>query len=147
MITVQTYTTEGNSFEQLRRQRPHNYDLMVRMAEMQISKGHDYTPEGDSAGLGNLLECERFGIPAWLGVLTRMSDKWTRICTFAKKGMYKVKDESFEDTLLDLAIYCLLCILAWRRTKKLIDPNKVAVSSTLCDVMENPGRRGTPNGS
>jgi hypothetical protein len=37
-----------------------------------------------------------------------MSDKFARITTFVNKGVLKVKDESVEDTLLDLANYCIL---------------------------------------
>jgi hypothetical protein len=37
-----------------------------------------------------------------------MLDKVARVVTFVKKGVLQVKDESVEDTLLDLANYCIL---------------------------------------
>jgi hypothetical protein len=58
------------------------------------------------------------GIPAWKGCLIRLSDKFSRLCSFARKEDYQVKDESIEDTLLDNAIYSLICILLYREYKK-----------------------------
>jgi hypothetical protein len=43
-----------------------------------------------------------------IGFITRMSDKMSRIGSFISNGTLQVKDESVEDTLLDLANYCLL---------------------------------------
>lgn len=43
-----------------------------------------------------------------LGFHVRMHDKMSRIKTFIEKGFYKVKDESFLDTCLDLANYAIL---------------------------------------
>lgn len=43
-----------------------------------------------------------------VGFMTRMMDKVSRICTFIKKGVLTVSDETVEDTLIDLANYCIL---------------------------------------
>ena len=59
------------------------------------------------------------GIPAWKGCLVRLSDKFSRLCSFAKKEQYEVKDESIEDTLKDLAVYALIAVILYReRIKK-----------------------------
>ena len=42
-----------------------------------------------------------------------MGDKYSRLTEFAKKGEFKVDDESFKDTCLDLANYALLCYLCY----------------------------------
>jgi hypothetical protein len=47
-----------------------------------------------------------------------LGDKWSRLTTFAKKGLLQVKDESVEDTFLDMAIYSLLGVLAYRRARE-----------------------------
>ena len=63
-------------------------------------KNHDY---GDSFG-----ECFRkLGI---ISAVTRISDKYNRLCSLATKPEEerKVKDESIKDTLLDLANYCIM---------------------------------------
>lgn len=71
-------------------------------------KNSDYN--NDSSGYENIIESEEIGIPAWKGVLVRMSDKWGRIKTLAKGKEALVKDESIKDTLKDLANYSLICI-------------------------------------
>lgn len=43
-----------------------------------------------------------------IGFVTRMSDKFSRIGSFVTKGILQVKDESVEDTLIDMANYCIL---------------------------------------
>jgi hypothetical protein len=62
------------------------------------------------------------GIPAWKGVLVRISDKFSRLCAFARQETLKVSDENIEDTLIDLANYCLICVLLYKELKD--DPVK-----------------------
>lgn len=46
-----------------------------------------------------------------IAALTRMSDKWQRIeQLMLHKGMAKGSDESLEDSLKDLANYCLMTV-------------------------------------
>lgn len=51
------------------------------------------------------------------GFLVRMTDKLCRINSFVQKGFLLVKDESVEDTLLDLANYCIL-LAGYFRSKR-----------------------------
>ena len=44
-------------------------------------------------------------------ILIRLGDKYNRLKALMKNGKAKVKDESIEDTLLDLANYCLMEIV------------------------------------
>jgi hypothetical protein len=55
---------------------------------------------------------------AEIGFLTRMSDKLSRIGSYVTKGILMVKDESIEDTLIDLANYCILFAGYIRSQKK-----------------------------
>lgn len=87
---------------------PRFYELLQEMAELHSRKNHDYS--GDDP-LANLRGCEEIGIPAWKGVLVRLQDKWGRLKTFAKKGRLEVTNESAKDTLMDNAVYSLLCII------------------------------------
>lgn len=71
-------------------------------------KNADYTGGSDDpffnftrVEANNITQTER-------GFLTRMSDKFSRIITFVNRGVLLVKDETIEDTLLDLANYCIL---------------------------------------
>ncbi len=95
---------------------PEFYKLLERMAEIHSIKNRDYNPSDDP--LANFKICESMGIPAWKGCLVRMGDKFSRLCSFAKKEKYEVRDESVEDTLIDLAVYSLLCVILYREQLK-----------------------------
>lgn len=95
---------------------PDFYKLLDKMKEIHSAKNHDYS--GGDDPFKNFKISETMGIPAWKGCLIRKSDKFSRLCSFAKKEDYQVKDESVEDTLLDDAIYSLICILLYREYKK-----------------------------
>ena len=66
-------------------------------------KNHDY---GNSFGE----TYKKLGI---ISAITRISDKYNRICSLATKSAdeRKVKDESIKDTLLDLANYCIMTVI------------------------------------
>jgi len=87
---------------------PRFYQLLEKMATIHSNKNHDYA--GDDP-LSNFRMSEKIGIPAWKGCLVRMGDKYSRICNFAKQEKFEVEDEKIEDTLLDLAVYSLICII------------------------------------
>ncbi len=84
-------------------------NLLNELEELHNRKGHDYS--GDDDRSSNFYLTEQMGIPAWKGCLVRMSDKFARLCQFAKTEELKVKDESVIDTLKDMAVYSLLCIM------------------------------------
>lgn len=89
--------------------------LLQEMAELHAKKDHDYA--GDKH-LSNFEECEKFNIPAWKGVLVRLSDKWSRVKSLVKKGGNKVKDESLIDTLMDISVYALITIILLEEAKR-----------------------------
>jgi len=55
-----------------------------------------------------------------IGFLTRMLDKFCRLVSFVQLGVLLVKDESLEDTALDLANYCIL-FAGYVRSKKKVN--------------------------
>ena len=79
--------------------------LLTQMSETFKKKNSDYAGEDP---FSNFRQSERIGIPAWKGCLVRIGDKYSRLCQLAKKGEAEVKDETFEDTCMDLAIYALI---------------------------------------
>lgn len=94
---------------------PMFYELLNRMAEIHIRKNQDY---GDGHPLGNFMGVKPLGVDPLTGVLVRMSDKWSRLCTLHKKGgVGQVKEESMVDTLIDLACYSLLAIIVMTETQ------------------------------
>jgi len=78
------------------------------MSRITRAKNADYTGGSDDP-FSNFRQVESLGIASTeQGFLTRMVDKVARISSFVKQGTLQVKDESVEDTLLDLANYCIL---------------------------------------
>lgn len=116
---------------------PRFFKLIEKMAELHANKNRDY---GNGNPLGNFMTVEDLGVDPFLGVLVRMSDKWTRICSLTKQGENHVKDESIEDTLLDLANYSLLALVIRAEVKGKADDS----SSTL---VADPSTYIAPTGS
>jgi hypothetical protein len=85
-------------------------NIQAKQLEITIAKNSDYTGATNDA-FANFKQIGAL-VPIIgsieLGFLTRMSDKMSRIGSFLSKGSLQVKDESVEDTLLDLSIYCIL---------------------------------------
>lgn len=93
-----------------------------RMVDITARKNADYAGSGADAfnnfrHIGNMVQVQGVDMVA-VGFLTRMSDKFSRIGSFIAKGELQVKDESVEDSLLDLANYSAL-FAGYLRDKKL----------------------------
>lgn len=73
------------------------------MANLYAAKNADY---GDSFGQ----TFEKLGI---ISAVTRISDKYNRLVSLATKPEtdIKVKDEKIEDTLTDMACYCIMTLI------------------------------------
>lgn len=81
------------------------YESIVnQMKDTCIAKNKDY-------GTSVQDTYEKFGD---ISYLVRLHDKWNRINALMKNGKAEVKDESVDDTILDLANYCLL----WLTSRK-----------------------------
>lgn len=79
-----------------------------KMIAITKAKNADYTGT-DPDPFSNFSRVHSLGICSIeQGFLVRMTDKLSRISSFVQKGVLEVKDESVEDTLLDLANYSLL---------------------------------------
>ena len=83
-------------------------DCCAKMIAVTKAKNADYT--GTSLDpFANFSRVEAIGICSTeQGFLTRMFDKFSRVTSFVQKGVLQVKDESVEDTLIDLANYAIL---------------------------------------
>jgi hypothetical protein len=80
-----------------------------KLIAITTAKNADYTGDSDDP-FKNFRICEAIGAAAVeQGFVVRMSDKLSRIVSLAvNKKEAKVLDEKLEDTLLDLANYCIL---------------------------------------
>ena len=81
--------------------------LIQEIHQLHDNKNADYADDADP--LSNFRKCEEIGIPAWKGILVRMTDKWSRITQLASGKT--PKNESLRDSLIDNAVYSLLCVL------------------------------------
>lgn len=88
-----------------------------RMFAITKAKNEDYTA-GSVNPYANFERVEALDIATTeQGFLTRMTDKLCRINSFCQRGVLSVKDESVEDTLMDLANYSIL-MMGYIRSKR-----------------------------
>lgn len=89
--------------------RPQLFDafkaLHTKWEEIMIAKNSDYSSENDV--FKNFNGSELIWVSAEQAILVRMMDKMTRIWNLLTKEA-AVKDESIQDTLLDLSNYAIL---------------------------------------
>lgn len=79
--------------------------ILERMAAIYRVKNSDY-------GNSYELSARPLGRPVVEGLLHRMSDKLARACRLAQGQAPQVEGEALTDTLMDLACYSVLAILA-----------------------------------
>lgn len=81
--------------------------ITTEMNDLYAAKNADY---GDSFGQ----TFDKLGI---ISAVTRISDKYNRLVSLATKPSdeIKVKDEKIEDTLMDMACYCVMTLVELRK--------------------------------
>lgn len=90
-------------------------ELMTANSDFALSlvrkKTMDYATIDDP--YRNFRMCESVGVSIEKGILVRMCDKLSRIGNLIDNGTARVKDESVEDTLIDVMNYAniLLCYM------------------------------------
>ena len=92
-------------------------DLLACMHDIHVAKNAGYAGVDNVDPWANFRESERFGVSSFKGCLVRMSDKFIRLVNLIKNPDADQVNESVEDTLLDLANYCLIAICLWREGK------------------------------
>lgn len=102
---VPTPTKQPTTPDNVQRFRRISQDL----ANLYSLKNEDY---GDSFGRS----VEKYGL---ISALTRISDKFNRLeSLILAHGNAKVSDESLDDTLKDLAAYCIMTLVAREQQKE-----------------------------
>lgn len=105
-----------------------------KMGAITRLKNQDYCGAGDDP-FANFTRVEAVGIATTeQGFLTRMMDKISRINSFAQSGMLLVKDESVEDTLIDLANYSIL-FAGYLKHKKEKTKNLTGIGTQIGQVI------------
>ena len=80
--------------------------LLDEMKALHLKKAADYGSDSDP--LQNLRGAAEVGIEPWLGTWLRARDKVKRIDQYCRKRT--LANEGLEDSLMDLAAYCLLAL-------------------------------------
>jgi hypothetical protein len=87
--------------------------VLEELRAMHDKKQTDYGRTGDP--FSNVRASEAFGIPGWVGAMTRANDKMRRLQKFAAEG--NLANESVEDSLIDLAVYAIIGLILYREER------------------------------
>ena len=94
-------------------------DLCLKGRELMEKKNRDYAGRGGSEPFANFTRVESMGICSTeSGMLVRLTDKMSRLSSFAESGKLAVENESFEDTIVDVINYMVL-FYAYIKNKKI----------------------------
>ena len=87
----------------------HHVQLSARALDIMKAKNNDYAGSGGGSPFANFQRVEAMGVcSVEQGFLVRIVDKVSRLSTFAQDGKLAVKNESYEDAILDIMNYCVL---------------------------------------
>lgn len=112
-MMIDQCNTPGCSCQIFRKRHPKSqefHDLLKEMGQMHDRKQADYGREDDP--FANVRASEEFGMPAWVGAMVRANDKMRRL-QVAATGK-KLRNESAEDSFLDMAVYALIGLILYR---------------------------------
>ena len=86
-------------------------NLCQTARELMIKKNEDYATDANPFAnfdrVSHMGSCSTFE-----GFLVRMTDKLSRLSSYAKRGTFSVADEQLKDTCIDLINYTIL-LYAW----------------------------------
>ena len=84
-------------------------ELCLKGRELMDKKNRDYAGRGGTEPFANFTRVESMGICSTeSGMLVRLTDKMSRLSSFAESGKLAVENESFEDTIIDVINYMVL---------------------------------------
>ena len=86
--------------------------LLDEMSKMHLAKNAGYGSQHDA--WSNFRSSEGWGVPAYIGCLIRMSDKYQRMQNLIADPSNDQVGESIIDTAMDLAAYALIFVCLWR---------------------------------
>lgn len=84
--------------------------LLDDQRELHVHKSAGYSGKDNPDPWANFRRCEDFGVPAYMGCLIRLSDKYQRVISLLKCAENDQVNESLRDTLMDLSAYAMITI-------------------------------------
>ena len=84
----------------------HHEVLCKQARDLMDKKNRDYAGNGGKQPFANFTRVESMGICSTeQGFMVRLTDKMSRLSSIIESGKTNVKDESFEDTMVDVINY------------------------------------------
>ena len=106
-------------------------NLCGKAQSLMRRKNADYAGNHGMEPFANFTRTEAMGIcTTEKGMLVRMTDKMSRLSSFMEAGEFKVKDESLEDTVLDMINYSVL-LWAYLSEKRGTSHKSVATAADI----------------
>lgn len=90
------------------------YQLTAKMGDVHEDKNQDYADTSDP--FKNFRNSD-IGITDVQSVVSRMGDKWARVKKIARGEELSVKDETVEDTFIDLANLSLIALIVHKESR------------------------------
>lgn len=88
--------------------------IVQRCSETSRRKSGDYAGHNDP--FRNFRKCEYYDLPVDIGIIYRLTDKFSRYETLSTGKENEVKDESLIDTMVDTCNYLAILLLYWDMT-------------------------------
>lgn len=114
---------------------PRFHKLLKEIGDLHDKKQEDYGTDDDP--FANVRQVEQIGIEPWKGSVVRMGDKWKRIQKFTRQG--NLANESFEDSLMDMAVYALITVILYREAPE-PEPEGSNITVTWASQVARTGR-------
>jgi hypothetical protein len=87
----------------------HHDSICKQALELMKKKNHDYAGDSGKTPFAIFERCEAMGIcTTEAGFLVRLTDKLSRLSTFAESGNLQVENEGYTDAIVDIINYCVL---------------------------------------
>jgi hypothetical protein len=117
--------------------------VLKEMAELHDTKQADYgrPATGTDAGdpFANLRAAANFGLSPWIGAAIRAGDKQGRIQAVARGQ--NLKNESVEDSFLDLAVYAIVGLILYREEQGAYKVKSKVRHKVSIDIEELMGKQ------
>ena len=98
----------------------HHEILCKQARDLMDMKNRDYAGNHGKEPFANFTRVEAMGICSTeQGFMVRLTDKMSRLSSIIESGTNHVKDESFEDTMIDVINYIVL-LSAYKQDKRIM---------------------------
>ena len=88
--------------------------VIDEITDLHDRKQADYGRVDQGDPFANVRASEDFGIDGWVGAIVRAYDKMRRLQKASRQGIDSLKNESVEDSLMDMAVYSIIALCLFR---------------------------------